>query len=155
MTMLILAFLIMVSDPDKDPDKDLPARFVVIVHSSNPTLSLSENEVSDFLLKKSRRWDLDDNRLHVMAINLGRKNSVRKAFAQAIHGRKPEHIERYWARLIFSGEDTPPPTASSEDQVLQYVRDNPGSIGYVSAVTSLDGVKEITVYASDRKWRKR
>jgi hypothetical protein len=56
-----------------------------------------------------------------------------------------DQISSYWQVLVFSGRDVPPRTLKSDADVLQFVQDNPGAVGYVSEGAPLAGVKTITV----------
>jgi hypothetical protein len=46
---------------------------------------------------------------------------------------------------VFSGRDTPPAIKASDASVLEFVRANPGAIGYVSPGADLAGVKVVSV----------
>ena len=55
-------------------------------------------------------------------------------------------IAEFWRQQIFSGRNVPPVEKASDAEVLDFVRGNPGAIGYVSASTSLaPDVKVVTV----------
>ncbi len=123
-------------------DTQAQSGFKVIVHANNPVTSMSEGDVSNFFLKKQSRWDSGSP---VEPIDLWNDSPVREVFSKAVHGRSVSSIKNYWQRQIFSGREVPPPEASSEAEVVAFVRSRPGAIGYVSSGTRLDGVKEVTV----------
>jgi ABC-type phosphate transport system substrate-binding protein len=54
-------------------------------------------------------------------------------------------IDQYWTQSVFSGRAVPPPEKRSDADVVAFVRENPGAIGYVSQGASIDGVKRVTV----------
>jgi ABC-type phosphate transport system substrate-binding protein len=71
---------------------------------------------------------------------------VREAFSNAILGRSPSQMESFWQQQIFSGKDVPPAKRKSDAEVIEFVSENPGAIGYVSASASLGGgVKALAV----------
>jgi len=115
--------------------------FKVIVNSGNSTASLSTKDVSNLLLKKKTRWD--DSGTEVRPIDLDSASAVREAFSEAVHGRSVSSIKNYWQRQIFSGREVPPAEVRSDSEVINFVRNTPGAIGYVSSDARLDGVKEI------------
>jgi hypothetical protein len=45
-------------------------------------------------------------------------------------------IAEFWRQQIFSGRNVPPVEKASDSEVLEFVRSNPGAIGYVSSSTS-------------------
>ena len=117
--------------------------FQLVVNTSNQVSSLSKQQVSRMLLKKLTSWP-DGGR--VKPVDQAGARAVRKSFSQAVHGKKVGAVQSYWQKMTFSGRATPPPELTSDRDVLKYVRNNAGAIGYVSAGTSLgEGVKAIRV----------
>ncbi len=125
--------------------------FIVVVHPDNPVQSLSKAEVSDIFLKKVTRWESfrdgerTDRRVSIEAVDQESTAPVRDGFSVAIHGRTVDRIKAYWQRRIFSGRDVPPPELASDSDVLDWVRNHPGGIGYVTPSASLSGVKALTI----------
>ncbi len=113
--------------------------FQVIVNAGNPTTEMEKSRVAKMFIKKVSRWDND---VKVQAIDQTDRTEVRKAFTKGVHGKGVSAIKSYWQRMIFSGRDVPPPEVASDAEVLAYVGEDPGGIGYVSAGVALgDGVK--------------
>ena len=71
--------------------------------------------------------------------------TARAAFSEAVIGRSVGAIEIYWQQQIFSGKEVPPATKSSDDDMVAFVKSNPGAIGYVSGGASTAGVKVVEV----------
>ena len=107
--------------------------FKLVVNQANPVDSLTKKEVSNLFLKKVSRWSNGEN---VQPLDLVETSSVRVNFSKQIHGRKVSSIKAYWQKQIFSGRKIPPPEKKTDTQVLAFVRNNPGAIGYVSADTN-------------------
>lgn len=116
--------------------------FRVIVNPANPVTTLREAEVSRLFLKKTVSWPTG---APVAAVDQERTSSVRRAFSLEVHAKDPDAIVSYWQTMVFSGRDTPPPVKNSEASVLEFVRANPGAIGYVSPAADLEGVKVVAV----------
>jgi ABC-type phosphate transport system substrate-binding protein len=116
--------------------------FRVIVNPANPVTSLRESELSRLFLKKTVSWPTG---APVAAVDQERTSSVRKAFSLEIHAKDPDAIVAHWQTMVFSGRDTPPPVEASDASVVDFVRANPGAIGYVSPGTDLSGVKLLAV----------
>ena len=66
-------------------------------------------------------------------------------FTKKIHGKSISAINAYWQKKIFTGKGVPPIEQSSEKDVIEFVKNNPGAIGYVSANTNTSGVKVLKV----------
>lgn len=116
--------------------------FRVIVNPTNPVASLSEPQVSRLFLKKTLAWP---SGLTVTAVDQERTSEVRRAFSQRVHVKDPDAVVSYWQTLVFAGRDTPPPIKGGDAAVVEYVRANPGAIGYVSESADLAGVKLVAV----------
>lgn len=120
-----------------------PPEYKVVVNSANTVSTLSRDSVSRMFLKKTTTWP---NGHTVAAVDQATNAPSRRAFSRAILGRATDEVAAYWNQLIFSGRGLPPPTKSSDSEVLSFVRDNPNAIGYVAGDAKLgEGVKVLTV----------
>jgi len=115
--------------------------FVLIVNPANAVTSLRADQVSKLFLKKVPRWP---SGAEVVPVDLPENAAPRVTFSQIVHKRPVAAVQSYWQQQIFSGRDTPPSTKSA-DEVLAFVRSNPGAIAYVAPGTDLRGVKMVNV----------
>jgi ABC-type phosphate transport system substrate-binding protein len=113
------------------------------VHVSNPTKQLSKQELSQLFLKKVTQWK--DSHEAVLPIDLVDNSPVRQKFSESIHGREVAYIKAYWQKQIFSGREVPPEEKKSEEEVLKYVSENPGAVGYIAAATKIDAYTNVKV----------
>ena len=116
--------------------------FKVIVNSENPVSSLTVKEVSNLFLKKTSRWS---NGVKVLPADMAVSNKLREQFSKAIHGRKVSAIKAYWQKQIFSGRNVPPIEKKTERDVLRFVNENPGAIGYISVSTSTGNYRVVVL----------
>ena len=73
------------------------------------------------------------------------KSQVRNAFSNRILGQAIIEVQVYWQRKMSQGV-TPPPVRTTDEDVLSYVAQTPGAIGYVSNTVPLpETVKTIEV----------
>lgn len=118
--------------------------YQVVINASNVTAAVERQQVARMFLKKTKSWP--DSDLRVEPIDQGESSPTREAFTEAVHRKRVSSITSYWQRMIFSGRDVPPLEASSDQEVLEFVRARPGAIGYVAAGIALgDGVKVLTI----------
>ncbi len=110
--------------------------FKVIVNVSNPDSVLTKEVVSKLFLKKIEEWDTSGE--GVQPVDLLADSPVRARFSEVIHGRGVPAIKAYWYKRIFSGRDNPPPLRKSDEEVLKYVSENIGAIGYISESAEID-----------------
>lgn len=57
---------------------------------------------------------------------------LRPDFYQKLTARPIEQINAYWARIIFTGQGSPPALLPDDRAVLKTVSENEGAIGYVN-----------------------
>ncbi len=118
------------------------SEFKIIVNKSNAASSISKAQLSKMFLKKVSKWD-DSKK--VLPIDQKTDSPVREAFSEAIHEKGIATVQAYWHHKIFSGRGTPPKVEASDASVIEFIKSNPGAIGYVSAEAVVDDVKVIEV----------
>lgn len=59
------------------------------------------------------------------------ENGEKALFYRALLGKELPEIQSYWARLVFSGQGSPPRQMENADEVIEIVVNNKGAIGYV------------------------
>jgi ABC-type phosphate transport system substrate-binding protein len=116
--------------------------YKVIVNTSNSTSSISKKDISDLFMKKKIKWD---NGTAVMPVDLGASSKVRETFSQEIHGKSVGAIRSAWQQAAFSGTGSAPPEKTGDAEVIDYVKKNPGAIGYVTTSTKTEDVKVIDI----------
>ena len=124
--VLAILFAIASMIPDIAAGQD----FKIVINEANRTSSISKNDVSRCFMKQTNTWISGQS---VVPVDQAASSDTRQAFSEAIHGRKVSAVKSYWQREIFSGRGVPPAEKASDQEVLAFVRANPGAIGYVSA----------------------
>jgi ABC-type phosphate transport system substrate-binding protein len=123
----------------------------VIAHVSIPYSSLTKEELSNLFLKKITRWKETDK--FVYPVDLFEDSPVRRQFSEEIHGKEVAAIKAYWQQQIFSGREIPPLERNSDQDVLQYVEQKAGAIGYVSKSVDITqyNIKVIEIVEGNQK----
>jgi ABC-type phosphate transport system substrate-binding protein len=117
--------------------------FKVIVNASNPTTEMPRKQVERIFLKKLEKWP---SGFGITVVDQNVNEPARKAFSEEVLRKESSAVEAYWTKLIFSGMGSPPLKLASDTEILSFVGNNVGSIGYVSGNTTLDAaVKELEV----------
>ncbi len=114
----------------------------VIVNAKNPATSIDKRFLADAFLKKRTRWSND---VVIKPVDQTAKSAARQRFTGSILDRTIAAVRRYWAQVVFSGRGVAPPEVASDADVVKYVANNPGAIGYVSAGADVRGVKVLEV----------
>ncbi len=117
--------------------------YVVVVNESNPKASIATADLARVFMKTVKRWD-DGHPAE--PIDQAFESPVRAQFSRAVLGKTTAQVQEFWLRETYSGREIPPAVRGSDAAVLEFVRANPGAVGYVSASASLpSGVKALTV----------
>lgn len=104
--------------------------FKVIVNPENPVTSVDRDFLRDAYLKKTVEWG---NGTALRPIDLSTRFPQRERFTQDVVRKTPSQLKSYWNQQIFSGKGVPPPEVDSVEDVIAYVLEHPGAVGYVPA----------------------
>jgi ABC-type phosphate transport system substrate-binding protein len=105
----------------------LPVRadLALIVNARSPAVDLSPKQAQEIFLGRMRTFP--DGR-HAEPVD---QTSTRAEFYQVLAQRPIEQINAYWARIVFTGQASPPRPLPDDAAVLETVRENENAIGYV------------------------
>ena len=116
--------------------------FKIVVNKNNPVTKMTRAEVSNIFLKKKPKWPDGEK---MMPVDLVSTNPLREIFSQRVHQKSVSAIKIYWQKKIYAGTGLPPAERKNDTEVLVYIRNHSGAIGYVSAKADLDSVKEVQI----------
>jgi len=116
--------------------------YQVIVNAANGVVSVDRKFLSDTFLKKTTRWG---NGELIRPVDQHALSEVRRRFTEQVLNRSVTAVRSYWQQVIFSGRDVPPPELAGDAEVVEYVNQHTGAIGYVSGGASTAGAKVVAV----------
>lgn len=115
------------------------AEIVVVAHPGVGLSSLSTSQVSRIFLGQT-----DQLPNGAKAVPLSVAGDAEDQFSREVLKKSPEQIEKYWARMIFTGKARQPRQVKAND-VKATVAGTPGAISYMDR-SQVDGsVKIISV----------
>jgi len=117
-----------------------PASIVVIVNPASGVDQLTRNEVIDIFLGRYRK--LPSGRA-ALPIDVAEASSERERFYQLLVKKSPADMSSYWARLVFSGQTSPPFQVPDSKTAIELVQSNPNAIAYVDRASVGTGVKVV------------
>jgi ABC-type phosphate transport system substrate-binding protein len=100
------------------------AELVVVGHKNNPA-TLDITLVEDIFMGRTRY--LDDGQT-VTPVD---QSALRADFYLKVTGKPLEQIDAYWARIMFTGQNSPPNLLADDNAVLKTISENPNAIGYI------------------------
>ena len=104
-------------------------RIAVVTGPVPPNLTLDREALRDIFLK---RVVIDNAGSKLVPLNLPADDPLRAAFSQALLGKPPDALQRYWNERYFQGV-SPPYVVRSEEAVLRFIAETPGALGYIAA----------------------
>ena len=77
---------------------------------------------------------------HAVPVTL-KGGPAHEVFLKNYVGENPEEFRSQWRKVVFTGQGAMPKAFDSESALIEYVVATPGAVGYVSRISSQDGVK--------------
>ena len=104
------------------------ADLVVIANPQSGIEKLSKDEVINLYMGRNRKLA---SGMNAMPLDLTAANTEKAKFYALLVNKNLPEINSYWARLMFSGQGSPPMQVESVDEVLDIVSSNKAAIGYI------------------------
>jgi len=123
------------------PFNVIAADVKVIANGSVKADMISASEVKSVFLEESN--SLRDG-THVEPV-LEKDGPVHEAFLHEYLAGTDDDLQSYYRALVFSGRGSMPKQLASDAEMVAYVARTKGAIGYVSAETTVEDVKTLTI----------
>ena len=117
-----------------------PSSIVVVVNPQSGVAQLSKNEVIDIFLGRYRT--LPSGKM-ALPIDVAEATAERARFYQLLVKKSPSEMSSYWARLVFSGQTSPPFQVPDARTALELVQSSPNAIAYVDRAAVTADVKVV------------
>jgi len=115
--------------------------YKIIVNAGLPYENIERTVIQKIFLGKRTTWD---NGSPAIPVTLNSRD-VHAAFLNDIVKKSPDAFNSLWMSLLYTGRATPPPSFASDTELLMYVAETPGAVGYIESTTSLENVTGIRV----------
>jgi ABC-type phosphate transport system substrate-binding protein len=135
----ILIFTMLLLATPFAPAADAPS-IVVIVNPQSGVDKLSKDEVIDIFLGRYRK--LPGGRV-ALPIDVSEASSERSRFYQMLVKKSSSEMSSYWARLVFSGQTSPPFQVPDAKTAIELVQSSPNAIAYVDRASLSANVKVV------------
>jgi ABC-type phosphate transport system substrate-binding protein len=130
MSVLALALAVFAGAPS--PAADVSA-VKVVVHAGVPGKTIPKSLVADIFLRRSSKWA---DGTAIQPVDQMSSAPARLAFNRSILGFSALDVQQYWVGQIAKGK-VPPPVKKTEEEVIAFVAENAGAIGYVAEGAAL------------------
>lgn len=118
------------------------AEIAVITHPDVNEIGLSRDKVADIYMGKKKTYS---NGVRVEPVDQAADTAVRDKFYRSVIRKSNSEINRYWAKLKFTGKGKPPRVISGDEAVRNWVATHPGAIGYIDGKYLNKSVKVVLI----------
>ncbi|MCB9481523.1 MAG: phosphate ABC transporter substrate-binding protein [Desulfobacteraceae bacterium] len=118
----------------------LAADILVIANKGVSASSLSKDELKRIYLGKLSRWENGDKVNFCLV-----KTDLLETFCQEYVGQSSMNYLKHWKKLVFTGKGSMPPFYDKDEDVIQFVAETKGAVGFVSSGANTDSVKVMSI----------
>jgi ABC-type phosphate transport system substrate-binding protein len=111
----------------------------VVINPETPVNSLKKADVKKMFLGKKTLWENGENILPVVL----KSGPLHEVFLKELIEKTPLQFSMYWKRIIFTGRGIGPKSFETESELLKYVAETKGAVGYADASASFGDVKVV------------
>ena len=104
------------------------AAVAVITHPDVKDIGFSKNKLAKIYLGKLKKHS---NGQHIKAVDLPASSKTYKKFYKVVVKKSHAAINRHWSKLKYTGKGKPPKTLASTKEVIKWVANTEGAIGYI------------------------
>ena len=117
------------------------AEVLIITHPDVKETSLAKKEIKIIFLGKKVQWQ-DKSKINAAILV---EADLYKDFLQTYVNKTQNQFTNYWRKMIFTGKGFPPKRFQSSAELIVYVAETPGAIGFIKAGTEVKNVNVINV----------
>lgn len=78
-------------------------------------------------------------------IIIERTDALKEIFHKDVTGMNADEVNKYWAKLVFTGKEVQPAEKNSDNDVIALIKGNQNAIGYINSSSVTAEVKVIPV----------
>ncbi len=103
--------------------------------------NISSKDIKQIFLGKKKKWP-DNTKIHFVISN---EENLHGAFVKTFIKRSPKQFKAYWKNMVFSGKGKPPKSFKTTEELIEYVANTEGAIGYIDSGTTVVNVNTVSV----------
>ena len=103
---------------------------VVIIANDIGTTTLNKKQLVLYAKGEKNFWA---NNKKVIITLPSAKSELATSVANSIYKTTASGMQKYWLSLVFQGRADPPLFFASDEEVIKYVQNNKGAIGFISS----------------------
>jgi len=103
---------------------------VIIIANEIGTTSLTKKQLTAYAKGEKNFWT---NNKKVIITLPSAKSELATSVAKSIYKTTASGMQKYWLSLVFQGRADPPLFFATDDEVIKYVQNNKGAIGFINS----------------------
>ncbi|MBF0292737.1 MAG: hypothetical protein HQK86_11345 [Nitrospinae bacterium] len=143
LTGLAVALFAVIGQADASSKREL----VVIVNKANSVGSISRAELSSIYLGKRKTWATGETvkPCDLQEAGVDEEQTAMGQFSARYINKDLSSLKNYWIKMIFSGKGDPPPLLKKVEDVIHFVSEDSGSLGYLYSDQVTGAVRVVPV----------
>ncbi|WP_110667298.1 hypothetical protein [Salinicola halophilus] len=113
------------------------ADIAVVVSPDSGVTTLTRSEAINIFMGRYRKLPNGDLALPID------QSTLKARFYRALVDKDLAEINSYWARLVFSGEASPPQQSDSAADVRQLITHNANALSYIDSASATDDMRVV------------
>lgn len=118
------------------------AGVAVITHPGVKEIGLSKSKLAKIYLGKLKNYS---NGRRIKAVDLPKSSKAHKKFYKSVVKKSDSAMNRHWSKLKFTGKGKPPKKLDTARDVIKWVANNEGAIGYIDGKYLNKSVKVVLI----------
>jgi ABC-type phosphate transport system substrate-binding protein len=102
---------------------------IIVCNKSVAADTLSKSEIKDIFLGRKTRWS-DGHKINFVTLE---QDPIHEVFLQSFVGKSARQFDYYWDKQVFTGRGKEPKSFKTAGELINYVSNTEGAIGYVTA----------------------
>lgn len=114
------------------------AQDVVVICNKNVSENvLNQIDINKIFLGKKTEWSNSQN----IKFAIMKKEDIHKIFLKEYIGKTEAQFRTYWKKMVFTGKGRLPLSFDTPEEMIQYVAQTEGAVGYIPKDAADDSVK--------------
>jgi ABC-type phosphate transport system substrate-binding protein len=109
------------------PVNVISSEVLIIANPSVPANSLGPKEIKNLFLGKTTQWENHET----VTIVVSKDINVHKSFLDRFIKRTDAQFKNVWRQNLFTGKGKQPVKVETSEELLKYVSETKGAIGYI------------------------
>ncbi|MBF0102034.1 MAG: hypothetical protein HQK77_14115 [Desulfobacterales bacterium] len=117
------------------------AEVIMICHKDISEQSLNVTQIADIFLGKMVTWPNGD----IIVVSTLNEGDLHNEFIELYLQKTPSQYKYYWKKMVFTGTGKHPKIFKTSTELLDFVSNTKGAIGYVNESDLKDSVKQLSI----------